>query len=209
VSFHRRSTCQLYTNGSAGQTQIAEAFGINHLHPLVPEIDATCRFWISGDDHCELWLSSTDFKFYKRLIAHVGPGPDGDPESGAWTHPLDWDKFAGQRSADITPTKGSRHFIEILLKHGNDPDHFAIAWQDKLPNQQSWSPREVIPAGFLVAHPGDPADLDDDYLPTSSPTISPWRPTRVKRSSMTTLWPRGLHYAGEVWLGCRSRTEAR
>ena len=167
MSFHRRSTCQLYTNGSAGQTQIAEAFGINHLHPLVPEIDATCRFWISGDDHCELWLSSTDFKFYKRLIAHVGPGPDGDPESGAWTHPLDWDKFATQRSAEITLTKGSHHFIEVLLKHGNGPDHFAVAWQYKLPNQQSWSPREVIPAGFLVAHPGDPADLDDDYLPDS------------------------------------------
>jgi hypothetical protein len=79
-------------------------------------------FWISGDDHTELWLSTDDNPANKRLIAY---------ERG-WTSVRQWTKYASQQSAPITLSSGRRYYIEALHKEASGGDHVAVGWQ--LPN---------------------------------------------------------------------------
>ncbi len=163
----RRPSMITHTDGSRAEENTTDHF-ISRLRGTltIPET-ATYRFWIAGDDHCELWLSDNDRKFHKHLIAHVGPAEFENPDAPAWTDPLDWDARPTQRSREFTLTEGTRRFIEILHKDGNGDDHVAVAWQIKRPGQSHWGPRELIPAEFLHGYAGDPDDLDDDYLPDS------------------------------------------
>jgi hypothetical protein len=157
---------------SMTEAAVAEANTTDHFLSrirgtvLFPET-GTYRFWIAGDDYCELWLSDDDNKFRKRLIAQVGPGEFELPGSPAWTEPQEWDRRSNQKSGVFQVTAGTRRFIEILHKDGNGDDHVSVAWQVKLPGQDRWSARQVIPAEQLFSHAGEDDDLDDDYLPDS------------------------------------------
>lgn len=79
-------------------------------------------FWISSNDHSELWLSTDDYPANKQRIAYV---------IGA-TDPRQWDKFSSQKSAPVRLTAGTRYYIEALHKQGIGTDHLAVGWQ--LPN---------------------------------------------------------------------------
>jgi hypothetical protein len=161
----RRPSMRTLTEASVAEQNTTHHFLSRMRGKLsIPET-ATYRFWIAGDDHCELWLSEDHRKFRKNLIAKVGPSQFEDPDAPAWTDPLDWDSRPEQRSVEVKLTAGSHRFIEILHKNGNGDDHVAVAWQRKLPGEDKWSAREIIPARHLLAHAGDDDDLDDDYLP--------------------------------------------
>jgi len=76
-------------------------------------------FWISGDDHCELWLSTDDSPQNRVRIAEVN----------GWTHHRVWNKYAGQKSATIDLVAGERYFLEVLHKENGGGDRVAVAWR--------------------------------------------------------------------------------
>ena len=78
-------------------------------------------FWISSNDHSELWLSTDADRANKRKIAFVT----------GYTNVREWTKFSSQRST-INLTSDQRYYIEALHKEGVGSDHMAVGWQ--LPN---------------------------------------------------------------------------
>lgn len=79
-------------------------------------------FWISSNDHSELWLSTDGDPSNRRRIAYVT----------GYTNPRQWDKYASQQSAPVNLVQGQRYYIEALHKEGVGSDHMAVGWQ--LPN---------------------------------------------------------------------------
>ena len=107
------------------------------------------RFYITGDDETELWLSTTESKFQRRRISQVTQ----HTESRSWT------REAAQDSGPIPLQAGQRHYLEILQKDSNGPDHIALGWQPP------GGARGLLPAAHLTAFHLDPGDQDDDDLP--------------------------------------------
>ncbi len=76
-------------------------------------------FWISSNDHSELWLSTDDNPANSRKIAEVT----------RFTDVRQWDKFDTQQSTPIDLIQGQRYYIEALHKEGVGSDHMAVGWQ--------------------------------------------------------------------------------
>lgn len=76
-------------------------------------------FWISGDDQCELYLSSDEQPANKSRIATVR----------SWTNARQWDKETNQQSRPISLTAGRKYYIEALQKEGGGGDSLAVGWQ--------------------------------------------------------------------------------
>ena len=76
-------------------------------------------FWISGDDNCELWLSTSEDANAKVKIASVT----------GYTLKRQWDKYASQKSALIHLEAGRKYYIEALHKEATGGDHVAVGWQ--------------------------------------------------------------------------------
>jgi len=115
------------------------------------------RFWISGDDHCDLYLSDGESRFNIEKMAWV----KGDQENGHSTKRGEWDKFASQESRLIELEAGKRYYLEVLHKEGWWDGHVALAWAR--PGQDK---REEIPAAVLSSYLPSEEDPDDDGLPT-------------------------------------------
>lgn len=86
---------------------------------ICPPASGDYHFWISSNDHSELWLSPDGDPSRKQKIAFV---------SGA-TAVREWNKFASQRSGGIQLTEGTSYYIEVLHKQGVGSDHVAVGWQ--------------------------------------------------------------------------------
>ncbi len=84
---------------------------------VTPPETGAYTFWISGDDNCELWLSSDDKPENARLIAQVA----------SWTGNEEWGKEAGQKTV-VTLAKGQRYYMEALHKEGGGGDSMTVAW---------------------------------------------------------------------------------
>lgn len=76
-------------------------------------------FWISSNDHSELWLSTDADSANRQRIAWVT----------GFTNPREWTKFASQQSATVNLMEGQRYYIEALHKEGVGSDHMAVGWQ--------------------------------------------------------------------------------
>ncbi|WP_189564816.1 PA14 domain-containing protein [Pontibacter akesuensis] len=79
-------------------------------------------FYIAGDDHADLYLSTTEDAANKRKIASVN----------GHTNPREWTKYSSQKSVEIRLEAGKRYYIEALHKEDGGGDNLAVAW--KLPN---------------------------------------------------------------------------
>lgn len=101
-----------------GPTNIGTNYGARIRGYICPPATGNYRFYISSNDHSELWLSSNDDPSNKIRIAYV---------TGA-TGVRQWDKFASQRSSAIHLTKGTKYYIEALHKQGIGTDHVAVGW---------------------------------------------------------------------------------
>jgi alpha-glucosidase len=112
---------------------IGEEFGARVIGFVHPPVSATYTFWISGDDNCELWLSTDTTATNKELIAEV-PG---------WSSPNEWEKYPEQHSGEILLGAGQKYFIMALQKEASDHDNLAVAWDFE---GQS---REIIAGDFL------------------------------------------------------------
>lgn len=127
---------------------IGEEFGARVIGYLHPPVSGYFIFWISGDDYCELWLSSDSTHANKQLVAEV-PG---------WSSPCEWEKYPEQHSNVIFLEAESKYFIMALQKEASDHDNLAVAW-----NYEGQS-RKVIPGAFLSPYDFPNTIEDKSYL---------------------------------------------
>ncbi|MEM7601666.1 MAG: H-type lectin domain-containing protein, partial [Verrucomicrobiota bacterium] len=117
------------------------------------------QFWISGKTAAELWLSTDDSKFNKRLIARLGP-EFGSGHGVGINHNFKWNAFVSQQSVMISLQAGERYFIEVLQQHGHTKEaHASVAWA------RPGGERESIPGDFIISYAHVDTDQDDDSLP--------------------------------------------
>ncbi len=76
-------------------------------------------FYVSSDDHSELWLSTSADPAGKVKIASVS----------GWNTPKEWAKYASQKSAPVTLAAGQQYYFEVLHKDGTGGDNLAVGWQ--------------------------------------------------------------------------------
>jgi hypothetical protein len=100
-------------------SNIADHYGTRMSGYLCAPITGAYKFFISGNDRCELWLSTDSDPLNKVLIARVTSA----------TNSREWEKSAEQQSAAISLVAGQRYYIEALHKEGTNSDHLAVGWQ--------------------------------------------------------------------------------
>ena len=96
----------------------AERYGMRMRAFLTPTVSGNYTFYVSGDDNCELWLSTNDSAANKVRIATLT----------GFSNPLQWTKFASQKSAEIALVAGQRYYIEAMAKEGYGGDHLSVGW---------------------------------------------------------------------------------
>jgi hypothetical protein len=105
-----------------GPTNAGDHYGSRVSGYICVPATGAYTFWISSNDHSELWLSTDEDPGKKVRIAFV----DG------YTNVRQWEKYPTQRSSPIQLAEGRRYYIEALHKEGVGSDHMAVGWQ--LPN---------------------------------------------------------------------------
>ncbi len=146
--FYAQPTEEYYTPHAKTITGAANSYGLRMRGTIIAPYTGEYRFWIAGDDYCELLLSTDSSKFNKRSIAYVS----------GYTAEEQWGKYASQKSELIDLVAGQEYYIEVLLKEGGGGDHVAVAWEN------FEQVRQVIPSSNLRSYVPDPDDLDDDGM---------------------------------------------
>ncbi|MHC4143895.1 MAG: PA14 domain-containing protein [Planctomycetota bacterium] len=101
-----------------GQIDWRDHYGVRARGFLYPPADGDYSFWVSGDDYCELWLSTNDDPDKVTIIAEV-PG---------WATYLEWSKYPQQKSKPITLAAGQKYYIEALMKENDGGDSLTVGW---------------------------------------------------------------------------------
>jgi hypothetical protein len=153
------------SHGARAETYTTDYFASRYRGYIKAPATGMYRFWISGDDQVEMWLSTDDTKYRKQLIAASKATSWVGRNEEVYTGREKWDTRPLQQSATYHLEAGQEYFLEILHKDGGGDDHTAIAWRYLAEGTQAWSAREVIPAEHLFSYEGDENDADDDYLP--------------------------------------------
>lgn len=102
-----------------GPSNIGTNYGTRIRGYICPPATGNYSFWISSNDHSELWLSTDENPNNKIKIAFV---------TGA-TSIRQWEKYSSQKSAAISLTEGKTYYIEALHKQGVGSDNIAVGWQ--------------------------------------------------------------------------------
>lgn len=136
-----------------------ENYGCRLRGLLTAPDDGPYVFYIAGNDSCVLWLSDSEDRFAKRVIART-------VRNTAWRS---YGRTFSQKSQPVELKKGCRYHIEVVFKRAargsgaqDGRDHLSVAW--KRP-QRHGLPQTVIEARHLSPCPADPRDQDDDGLP--------------------------------------------
>jgi len=101
-----------------GPVNWRDNYGTLALGYVYPPASGDYSFWISGDDFCELWMSTDDDPANITMIAEV-PG---------WTEALEWGKYPEQKSKPITLVANKKYYIEALMKEAGGGDSLSVAW---------------------------------------------------------------------------------
>ena len=101
-----------------GSDNWKDNYGVRARGYVYPPADGDYTFWVSGDDFCELYLSTDADPANAVLIAEV-PG---------WTPYLEWNKYPEQQSAPITLVGGQKYYIEGLMKEAGGGDSLTGYW---------------------------------------------------------------------------------
>lgn len=115
------------------------------------------RFYVASDDNAELWLSTTDKRANRVLIA---------TESN-YRGTRNWASSNSDESTSpaISMTAGQRYYIELLHKEGGGGDNAAVTWNWKSPGV--WTTpsdgSEPLPGAILEHQIG--GTLDDNASP--------------------------------------------
>ena len=122
----------------------AEYYGSFVRGFIEPPATGEYRFYISGNDQAEFWLSPTDSPDDADLLAMTP----------AWTYVNEFDKYSSQTSPYISLESGKRYYFKVLQKEGFGSDHFAVAWEGPGISQQ------VIGSSHIYSY-AEPAISDD------------------------------------------------
>jgi len=101
-----------------GQVGRGDNYGIRARGYVSPPVSGDYIFWISGDDECQLWLSTDEDPANIDQVANVA----------SWTNSREWTKEDNQKSNPITLQAGQRYYIEALMKEGGGGDSLAVGW---------------------------------------------------------------------------------
>lgn len=102
-----------------GPTNVADYYGARFRGYICAPVSGNYVFWVTGDDHSELWLSTDVDPANKQLIAY----------QKGWTTPRQWTKYASQQSVPIALSANQRYYIEALHKEAAGGDNVAVGWQ--------------------------------------------------------------------------------
>ena len=105
-------------------------------------------FWISGDDHVRLNLSSNDNSANTSTIAYH----NGHTNLRLWT------RYDSQKSIAIDLVEGESYYIEAFMKEGVGGDHLSIGWR-KPSNGDGEEPFEIIPGSVLSPNENIPYEI--------------------------------------------------
>lgn len=100
-------------------SDVADNYGQRIRGYVTAPFSGDYTFWISGDDHAELWLSTSEDPSKKEKLASVHK----------WTNPREWTKHPSQKSAKVRLEAGKRYYIEALGKEDIGGDNLAVGWQ--------------------------------------------------------------------------------
>ena len=118
-------------------TNVGSDYGVRVRGFICAPTSGNYTFWIAGDDHVELWLSTTNQPSNKvKIASHT-----------AWTNAQEWNKYPSQKSASIALVAGKTYYIEALMKEASGGDNLAVGWAK--PGQSTSTPSEVIPGSVL------------------------------------------------------------
>jgi hypothetical protein len=135
--------------GASVPQNIAENYGQRlRGYVTIPET-GSYRFFVAGDDECELWVSASGSPFDKTKAAWFS----------GWTVAEQWTKFATQKSEPFVLQQGQVVYAELLHKEDILNDFASLGW-----SLNEGAPA-TIPAAQLAAYATHPNDLDDDSLP--------------------------------------------
>ena len=118
-------------------TNVANNYGQRVRGYLTAPTTGNYTFWVAGDDHCELYLSTND---QEGSIVKIASHTD-------WTDSREWNKYPTQKSAAISLIAGQQYYVEALMKEGGGGDNLAVGWAK--PDQSTTSPSGVIPGSAL------------------------------------------------------------
>jgi hypothetical protein len=133
-------------NNPSQTSNWADNYGQRIRGYIIAPQTGSYTFWISGDDHCQLWLGTSSDPVSRQLIASVI----------GWTSPLQWDKYSSQKSVPITLQAGQAYYVEVLQKEGTGGDHLAVGWAR--PGQSTSAPSEIVPGSALAPWGSTPSE---------------------------------------------------
>ncbi|TMM55901.1 T9SS type A sorting domain-containing protein [Maribacter algarum] len=120
------------------QSNQGDNFGVRVSGYLCPPETGIYYFWIAGNNHTELNLSTSDDPADKVRLAH----------NEDYALSREWNKFPTQKSPGILLTKGNTYYIEALMKEAAFGDNLAVGWR-KPSDGNGASPTGVVPGGVL------------------------------------------------------------
>jgi hypothetical protein len=101
---------------------VGDNYGSRIRGYIHPPVNGNYTLWLTGDNTCELWISTDENPANKRLIATIN----------GWANPREWTKYPSQQAAPVSLQAGKKYYIEVLQKEAGGGDHVAVGWQ--LPN---------------------------------------------------------------------------
>ncbi|MCG7199479.1 fibronectin type III domain-containing protein [Marinobacter pelagius] len=117
----------------------------------VPE-DGGYKFYLSGNNETEFWLSRTTSTDDIKRIAYV---PD-------WTYHQEYTKYSSQISPILYLSASQTYYFEVRLKESGGSDNFSVAWEGP------GISRQIVPSSALMTYaqtlPGSDSTSDGtDY----------------------------------------------
>jgi uncharacterized protein YjdB len=117
-----------------GPDGVGDNYGSRVLGFITPSVTGSYLFNLTGDDDCQLFLSTDSNPNNKTLISSIT----------GWTNQSEYNKYVSQTSTSINLVAGNNYYIELLQKEGSGGDHFQVYWQT--PSNSSWT---IIPGANL------------------------------------------------------------
>jgi len=130
-----------------GPVSTGDAYGDRLRGYLTAPATGTYTFWVMSDDETELWLSTSDSKFERKML--VRPT----------LNTSNYDTDVSQKSGPVSLVAGQRYYIEVLHKQYYGTSYFSVAWT------KPGAARELIPGSVLSSFIPVANDQDDDGLP--------------------------------------------
>ncbi|MCD1647048.1 PA14 domain-containing protein [Marinobacter adhaerens] len=119
---------------------------------IEPPADGFYRFFVSGDDETQFFLSTDQSAANASLVATVP----------SWSLQGEYDKFSSQSSPVIELEAGKRYFFQLIHKEGVLGDHFSVAWEGP------GFARSVIEGQFLYSVAKSSELYPDDPMATEA-----------------------------------------